>query len=372
MSTKVKECKRFLWAIFVTVFLAIGGEAFAQGNDFPGGFWASSPSWNPIPTLTPVPGVDWSNGQAAGPYYLTNRRGDRMHIEFVLDWWALGPLQTVIRTTGDEEMHWTDGEGDGGVWRGWCIRCGFDFIATTDNVVVWVEYAGSRQFGLHLENFQVIANQQEIIKKERKDRAAARATEADNTKDFLTITTLPPACWASPFVLCPVVSGVIVYLDRAAKGLRQIAIDPWDWQYGVPYEPVYHDPSEWGAQWLNVDPSGDGQWPTYTNNFLWNMMVADAQMEAVYVSANRASTCWQVFQATQNPADDCYGWQAERANWFLNNSASYLYGGGYWLWRLGQVMSDQWNIPLDGGDWASAHIQDAANSLMATFSELYQ
>src|SRR5215471_20767872 len=217
-------------ALLLAVFLSTT-QADAQGIDFPGGWFAPAPSWSSVPTFSPQPGWDWHNGTAAGPYYLQNHAHAKVQVQFVFDWWSLGPVQFVIRTSGDNNMHWLDG---GSWWQGTCIlHCTAEFEATTDNVVVWLEFTGTNQFGAHLE-FTITepANEPgDTIKRFIKDRAHARGDEADNTADFLTVTTLPLAC-ATNLGLCIFTGGTIVWLQRAARQLH--TVDPFDWQYNVP------------------------------------------------------------------------------------------------------------------------------------------
>src|SRR4030095_3487442 len=150
--------------LFTVLFLMMTSLANAQvGNDFPGGFWVPSPSWSPVPVLTPVPGVGWSGGMATQQYQVINRVGDKVRLDVVLDYWQLGPLQLVLRSTGGNDVHWVEGEGAGGQWRGWCIRCTLEFPAPEPNVLVWMEYAGSPAFTTHLENFQVTTKRLSIM-----------------------------------------------------------------------------------------------------------------------------------------------------------------------------------------------------------------
>jgi len=324
----------------------IPATAFAQaGNDFPGGFWAPS-SPNSMPVLTPVPGTGWANGQAAGPYQMTNRRGDRIHVEFVLDWWALGPLQTVIRTTGDEDMHWTDGQGAGGQWRGWCIRCGFDFIATEPNVQIWVEYRGSPQFGLHLENFEVFPNYNQpydAIKKYQKDEAGRQAAADRNIATALSVSAGAVGVAATMsggpiggFAAGTLWTVMIVSLNREAGQLEALAKDPpCVSYYEVPaWTPI--DPNSYGAEYCWQDFGDGGAVCQYNNAILESFVISDAYWQ----QARDAADC--SIAAANDGQWDYADWQAQitqelmaNASWWKAQRAYYIAVAADWFQYLG-------------------------------------
>jgi len=342
----VKE--KLLLAVFMIAFLAIGGEVLAQGNDFPGGFWAPSPSWGNIQPLTPVPGVGWANGQAAGPYYLTNRRGDRIQMEFVLDWWSLGPLQTVIRTTGDEEMKWLDdGSGAPGVWRGWCIQCGFDFIATTDNVVVWVEYNGSPQFGLHLQNFTVFPNANQpydAIKQHQKAEAGRQAAENRGIVTALAVSGGPvgAAATLAGGPLAGFATGVLwttmsVSLSREAGQLEALAKDPPCISYYDVPQWVAVDPNSYAASYCWND-FGDGGAVCYWNNLTLDSFVHSS---AYWQQARDAADCSMA--AANDGLWDWADWQAQIAQQAMANASAWKANRAYYIYYVADVF-ERWNI----------------------------
>lgn len=272
-------------AIVIIMLLLGAGEVRAQGNDFPGGFWAPSPSWSPVPTLTPVLGWDWHSGTAAGPYYLSNQRGATIRIAFVFDWWSLGPVQFVIRTNGDDNMHWVDG----GQWMGWCIRCSFEFQATGDNTVAWLEYTGTDQFGAHLEVESISDGIQTVAAaytQEEKDRFARDAANIARAAAALQIIARVTS--GSPDMIMQLISK-LTQTGASAGGLAALyleaqAADPWDDLHEYPYDPPLPD-GDYSS--CSGSDFGDGIAEQYCNELVGTMRWAGMNSDGAYVSANR-------------------------------------------------------------------------------------
>lgn len=314
--------KGILLAVFVIAFLAIGGEAFAQGNDYPGGFWAPSPSWAAVPTLTPVPGVGWSGGTAAGPYYLNNKAGDKVTMDFVLDWWSLGPLQIVIRTNGANAMQWVGDDTPAGQWRGWCVRCTFKFTATGDDTIVWVEYAGSPQFGAHLENFQMVPRSTfSILSPWSKQTYHNVGAVLVGAGAAVQLGAIAPCAYGDIFT-CGALTATGV-LSGLTGGLL-LQVDPWDDAYGYPYEAVFKSAEELGLSYMACcygEPFLDNI--VYdTNVMIWAAIRISGLLDAALISTNRANSCDQI-------DDDCRWWQAERVLSFYEQANETAYWAAY-------------------------------------------
>jgi len=330
-------------AIAAVMILLGATVVHAQGTDFPVGVWAPVPSWAPVTTLTPVPGWDYSTGTAAGPYYLSNRRGDKIHIDFRWDWWSLGPVQLVIRTNGDnDQLAWDDGSF---WWHGLCLQhCAAEFEASNDNTVVWLEYAGTQQFGAHLD-FTVIAKPSFSILPDWSKQTCHNIGNAlvGFGAGAAIVASLP--CNAGDVLSCSIVNTTGILAGLAGGLLLQV--DPWDDAYAYAVDPSFPNAGDIGLSYLGGG-YGNDFWDTIVNdnNVMVNATInISGNLNAANTSVNRANSCAQI-------GDSCADWEAERALEFFEAANQNAYDAAAAMWELsyqyqqqgfGQDYQDLWN-----------------------------
>ena len=140
------------------------------------------------------------------------------------------------------------------------------------------------------------------------------------------------------------------------------AVDPFDPDYGTPYEPVIPEPSDFGLDW---DNSGDGNQDN-TNYFLWRAVRFIAYGMAANISINRANSCREVGN------EDCFNWQADRAQYFLRLLGETANDAAYFLDQLGWAFYGYFNPELDGNGYLADAFFNAADQMRESYDTLSQ
>jgi hypothetical protein len=319
--------------IFISFWLFWASTAHAQGNDFP--FSPGVPSWGQPQLPSPVPGFDYSYGYAPGgePRQLQNRRGDTIVMDYVLDWWGLGPLSTSVMSNAGNDMRWTGPDDRAGQWSHsplgfWCLRCEWRFQAGDDNVWIWIDYTGSSQFGAHLEVKEIIPAP-EPAKPWFSVLTDPDKQTADNISLFFSAFTGVMYGAAAGFGADWRLAGILGVLgyagDKFANHFYQIARDPWDGDYCSEAQFVY--PQLTDIEWLRgYDPSGA---------LVDSIEVIDGYGNQAYTAANRA------LSAASVGAWDCAWVRRYEAIWALNRM-------GDWMWVF------RWGLEVNSNTYANS------------------
>jgi len=302
-------------AISTAMVLLLPAISQAQGNDFPAGVWAPSPSWSDVPIITPGQvGGSYRSGNI-GPWQASNRRGAKITGRFVWDWWGLSPVQIVIRTSGDDGMHWSDGAY---MWRGMCLQnCNFEFTATGDDTIMWIDWYGSDQFAAHLEVAAVDNPDQGTqpsiaIKQYIKDRALQKANDLNNAADVLSATAA-----IIPWPLSLIPAGQAIFFYRQARHFQGI-YDARCIGDGGLWQGYIHDACELGCYW-----SDDREIAYYYNVSLTFGSYADGYAEAAGEQGNRTSCDGQNRDQLVTNLQDAGYWYRQMADY---------------VWAIGPVM----------------------------------
>ena len=334
--------------------LLLASFADAQpGNDFP--FTPGLEPWGCCQWRPGIqPGYDYEMGTWWGPVSVGNKRGGTISVDLVMDWWSLGPLVISIVSEGTEngQMRLVSGRlineaGHPELWAGFCItRCTFEWESPVANASVQIAWAGTTQFGAHLENIGSRGGDDTVrspIDQWRKDQAAGRMAAAQEmlvANGAATVAFCLGPLSSSIFCTALKITNVVL----AVHILRQQGIinDPFDPDFNSPWDVRWREPVYWtGNQTVNelIDAA---RWMSSMGDYVYN-------------SANRATSCSMV-------GADCYDWQAAR-------TMDGLRALGHWQkWAAGHLNILANELPyLDGhpGDdawvfWGDTAVQDMA------------
>jgi hypothetical protein len=335
--------------IIVLFCLVYGSPVLAQvGNDFP--FSPGIAPWNQPQLPTPSPGYDYVTGRK-DQVQLNNRSGAKIVLDFVLDWWGLGPLLTSIVTSGNRDMKWNGPDSNQGNWRGWCLRCEWEFFATTDNVVIGLDFIGSDRFGAHLEIKEVT---QPLVfaalSQADKDQLWQDAAKMGQAFKWFTLIAATAKSFGQDQVstlIAQLASAAALGAKWAQAYLEAEAADPWDDAYGDPFDAPFYSPSDLGFEYCGGT--------AYCNDFANTMTRVQRNGDGAYVSLNRAGTCAQVGNS------DCAQWQGDRARWYLREQGDAMRDAGYFLWMVRDNTNDIYSPECDC--WLSNALYQAAGDL---------
>lgn len=337
--------------LLTVVFLMYASPVLAQGNDFP--FSPGIAPWNQPQLPTPAPGYDWQTGRK-DEVRLNNRAGAKIVLDFVLDWWGLGPLLTSIVTSGNRDMKWNGPDSAAGNWRGWCLRCEWEFYATTDNVLIGLDFIGSDRFGAHVEIKEV--SQPVVvaaaISQEEKDQYTRDAEKMGQGAKYFALI----AATAKSFGADPVAQLIFKGATAAALGARwaqayleAAANDPEDWDYQSVFDAPWWSAAQLGFEYC----AGEGADAVYCNAFINTIPRIQRHGEGAYVSLNRSGTCSQVGNS------DCARWQADLAKWYLRQMGDAMRDAGWYLWAMRDNTSDVYSPECEC--WLSEALSQAGD-----------
>jgi hypothetical protein len=347
------------------LFVLVSATTAWSQNDFPFASPGIEP-WAQSPQPTPQAGYNFQSGTAWGPNSTWAPRGSTVQFDLILDWWALGPLLlSPISDTG-LNMRWIGGD----QWRGWCIRCQFAFEAGDDNPQLWIDYLGSEQFGVHIENVQIIVPQVPLIlegnlKQVTKDNAASKRDTLNNLSDALSALSTAAGVAALTNPGWGIASGALgaqaLAASRIARDQDGIARDPCDpnnCDYNNP-APFYRADSCAVGCYMS-DDQGLGIAGTY-NAAVDAELDADADLGAGIESSNRSGFCRAIGNS------DCESWQYWNAIWYFNQAGQRLQDAGAGIDGVGEVLrnyfgDDVGNVLHDMAEglyWTGVDMNDA-------------
>jgi hypothetical protein len=320
---------RYRLAAALILFFALFSVRVEAQNDFP--FSPGIPSWNQPFLPTPTPGYDYKTGTAYGPVQLGNRKGDTIVLDYVLDWWGLGPLSTSVMSNAAQNTRWTGPNTRAGQWGHdplgfWCLRCEWRFEAGDDNVWIWIDYIGSEQFGAHLEVKQVIP---------RPLFSVLTDTDKNTASNIATALWAASGVWAGAaigFYSDPPLAAIFALMgyasDKFAGKFSEIARDPWDGDYcsGTPWEVSQQTMAE--LEW--TQPYDVHGW------FIASTEYIEAFVNQAITAANRA------LSADAAGATDCAWARRYESIWALNQM-------GNWMWAF------RWSVEATADDYVGKY-----------------
>lgn len=343
------------FCVLTLITLAISRSANAQGNDFPpigpGGEVGFPPR-----AVVGVPdfGGGVTQGRACRPIGIQNSMGDVIQVQFTLDWASLGALLNhfAMMTSGDAgDMHWIDGNGPGGQWRGWCISCTFQFTATTPNVTMWADFIGSDQFGCHLSVVAVIPHVPNTpLPQPVKDAAQHSKDQADWILAKLGWVDAICLAWWGNDAVCKISAIASAGLGYNSTSMGKLIADPPTDCYAQNNLRI-PDVSELGVNANVADFIGDGVLPGYSWGILYYATFLKGYGDYAYDEANSASHCALIGDSNM------YNWRAGNVRWAVGQYAMYAGAMAYHFRVLANEFYYHWNPetewawPCDASNW---------------------
>lgn len=328
-------------AIAGAMLLLGARSANAQGNDFPPIGPGGEVGFPPRAIVGPENfGGGVSQGRACRPIGAQNNIGDVIQVDFTLDWASLGALLNHfgMLTSGDAgDMHWIDGNGPGGQWRGWCINCTFQFTATTPNVTMWADYIGSDQFGCHLTLRNVIPHVAGTpIPQPAKDAAQRSKNQADMVNGWLEwVGVICSVWWGSPGV-CTVAGLSAAGLAYNSKTMEKLIADPPTDCYATNNFRI-PDVSELGIDQNVPDIFGDGVTSGYGWGIIYFATFLKGYGDYAFDEANSASHCALIGDS------NTYNWRVGNVRWAIGQYADYAGRMAYHNRVIAQEFASRWN-----------------------------